>query len=201
MAINEAQIRYKASAEVRSVISGISRTEDIKLSPDNSRLAIVDFVCNKIFLFSIRICALDGDAVSAGIEILDYSVISSDSFRNPHGVAFLGNDNLIVCNRAADVCLFRIPAPGECPRERNLKPYKTISGKGGLLAKVKTPGSVDCYKLDNTRYRVLVCNNHWHFVLHFCSLVHDIKSHDATVHICCRLDFYHCSCSMERLQT
>ena len=161
MAMTEAQIDYGASSEIRSVISGISRTEDVKLSPDNSRLAIVDFVCNKIFLFSIRIQALDG---RPRIEILDYSVISSDSFHNPHGVAFLGNDNLIVCNRAADVCLFKIPIPGDYPRERKLIPHKTIHGKGALRAKVKTPGSVDCYKLGDNRYRVLVCNNHWHFI-------------------------------------
>jgi hypothetical protein len=160
----EAQISYDASSEIHSVISGISRTEDLKLSPDNSRLAIVDFVCNKIFLFSVRIQVLDSSDVSPGIEILDYSVITSDSFQNPHGVAFLGNDNLIVCNRAADVCLFRIPTPGVYPRERKLKPYKTISGKGDLLAKVKTPGSVDCYQLDDNSYRVMVCNNHWHFI-------------------------------------
>jgi hypothetical protein len=62
------------------------------------------------------------------------------------------------------VCLFKIPAPGDHPRERKLKPYTTIRGKGWLLAKVKTPGSVDCYELDDNRYRVLVCNNHWHFI-------------------------------------
>jgi len=161
MTVIEAQISYDATIEIRSVISGISRTEDVKLSPDNSRLAIVDFVCNKIFLFSIRIQALDG---RPRVEILDYSVISSDSFHNPHGVAFLGNDNLIVCNRAADVCLFKIPVPGDYPRARKLRPYKTIRGKGGLLAKVNTPGSVDCYKLGDNHYRALVCNNHWHFI-------------------------------------
>ena len=172
----EAQIVYDASAEIHSVISGISRTEDVKLSPDNSLLAIVDFVCNKIFLFSIRIQAFDGNVSSPRIEILDYSVISSDSFLNPHGVAFLGNDNLIVCNRAADVCLFKIPTPGDYPRERKLKPYKTISGKGWLLAKVKTPGSVDCYKLGDNRYRVLVCNNHWHFISsHIINLGNTVK--------------------------
>ena len=162
--MTEDQIGYDASTEIRRILSEINRTEDVKLSPDNSRLAIVDFICNKIFLFSIRIQAPDGSSASPKIEILDYSLISSDSFQNPHGVAFLGNDNLIVCNRAADVCLFKIPAPGDSPRERKLKPYKTIDGKGWMLAKVKTPGSVDCYKLGDNRYRALICNNHWHFI-------------------------------------
>ena len=164
MAVTEGQLEYTASAEIRRVLSEISRTEDVRLSPDNRCLAIVDYVCDELFLFSIRIQVPDDSAASPRIEILDYSVITSDSFHHPHGVAFLGNDDLVVCNRAADVCLFRIPSPGDHPRERKLKPYKTVRGKGGLLAKVKTPGSVDCYSLGDDRYRVLVCNNHWHFV-------------------------------------
>lgn len=160
----EGQIGYDASAEIRGVLSGISRTEDVRLSPDNSRLAIVDYICNRIFLFSIRIQRLDDDEGSPKIQILDYSIITSDSFDHPHGVAFLGNDNLIVCNRGAGVCLFTISAPGNPPRERNLKPCATIPGEGWLFAKVKTPGSVDCYELGDNRYRLLVCNNHWHFI-------------------------------------
>jgi len=162
--VTEGQLEYTASAGIRRVLSEISRTEDVRLSPDNRCLAIVDYVCDKLFLFSIRIQVPGDGGAPPRIEILDYSVITSDSFHNPHGVAFLGNDDLLVCNRAADVCLFRIPSPGDHPRERKLKPYKTISGKGSLLAKVKTPGSVDCYKLGDDRYRALVCNNHWHFI-------------------------------------
>ena len=164
MRVTEGRIDYDASTEVSDVIASIKRTEDIKLSPDNSRLAIVDFVYNRIFLFSIRIQLLDDSAGSPKIEIRDYSIITSDSFAQPHGVVFLGNDNLIVCNRAAGVDLFKIPAPGQHPRERKLRPHKTIRGKGWLSVKVKTPGSVDCYPLDADRYRLLVCNNHWHFV-------------------------------------
>ncbi len=162
--MTDSLINYDAPPEVRSVISKITRTEDIRLSPDNRRLAIVDFICNRIFLFSIQIDNVDRGAVPPGIEISDYSILTSASLRNPHGVAFLGNDHLIVCNRAADVCLFDIPPPGNCPRELNLRPQRRINGRGMLLARVKTPGSVDCHELGDNRYRVLVCNNHWNFI-------------------------------------
>lgn len=159
--MTDSRLAYDASSEVRDVIARIGRTEDIKLSPDNSRLAIVDYFNNKVFLFSIRI---EISATSPRVALLDYSIISSESLCEPHGLAFLGNDHIVVCNRAADVCVFRIPAPGEFPRERNDKPLARINGKGTLWAKVKTPGSVDCYEIAENCYRILVCNNRWNFV-------------------------------------
>lgn len=162
--MTNARIDYNASADVRAVLSGIGRTEDVKFSPDNSRLAIVDYVSNEIFLFSVRIQGLNAGISSPGIEILDYSILNSDSLHQPHGLVFLDNHNIIVCNRTGDVCLYEIPAPGDYPRERRIKAKKSIRGTGFLWAKVQTPGSLDCYPLGDNRYRVLVCNNHWHFI-------------------------------------
>jgi hypothetical protein len=33
-----------------------------------------------------------------------------------------------------------------------------------VLAKVKSPGSVDSYEVSDSSYRIFVCNNYWHFV-------------------------------------
>ncbi|MDT8387283.1 MAG: hypothetical protein RQ736_07205 [Thiogranum sp.] len=160
MAALDARIDYEASPEIREILARISRTEDVKLSPDNSRLAIADFARNRIFLFSIHIQGLENNAAPPRVQMLDYSVITSDSFKQPHGVTFLGNDHLLVCNRAADVCVYELPAPGDHPRERTLEPHQVIRGQGVLRARVKTPGSADCYALGDRCYRVLVCNNH-----------------------------------------
>ena len=101
----ESRIAYEASSEIRDVISRIGRTEDIKLSPDNKRLAVVDFLDNRIFLFSIRI---DRTSATPRITIFDYSIISSVSLRSPHGEAFLGNDHIIVCkNNKVRLLLFQ----------------------------------------------------------------------------------------------
>lgn len=161
--MTSARIDYDAPAEIRSLLSEITRTEDVKLSPDNSRLAVVDYIFDKIYLFSIRIQHDDG-AASPAVAILDYSVFTSNSLHQPHGLIFLDNHNIAVCNRTGDVCLYEIPAPGAQPRERRIKPKKSIRGTGLLRAKVQTPGSLDGYALDDGRYRVLVCNNHWHFI-------------------------------------
>ena len=155
------RIEYKASSEIRDVISRLGRTEDIRLSPDNTRLAVVDFLENRIFFFSIRI---DNTTATPKITIFDHIILSSASLRGSHGIVFLGNHYIIIGSRNGDVGVFRTPPFGQGSRECNIKPMKTINGKGLLLAKVISPGSLDCYKIADDCYRVLVCNNHWHVV-------------------------------------
>ena len=159
--MRDSRLAYDAAPEVRDVIAGIGRTEDVKLSPDDSRLAIVDYTNNKVFLFAVKI---DNSAASPRITILDYSIISSASLCTPHGVAFLGNDHIVVCNRGGDVCVFELFRDGELPRERNLEPRASINGRGVLRATVKTPGSVVCYEIAANCYRFFVCNNHLNLV-------------------------------------
>ena len=53
------EIRYEAADDVRHVIESMGRTEDIRFSPGNRRLAIAAFNQN-------RIVVLDVDIVVAG---------------------------------------------------------------------------------------------------------------------------------------
>lgn len=126
----DARLAYDAAAGVRDVIAGIGRTEDITLSPDNSRLVILDYFGKRIFVFSIRI-RIDTAGLSPAprapqVTLSDFSILHSDSFREPHGVAFLGNDHIVVCNRGGDVCVYSVPAPGAPPRERRIEPLARI---------------------------------------------------------------------------
>ena len=50
-----ASFAIEASPEIRKAISGLGRTEDIVFSPDDRRLAVVDYVAEKVFIFAIRI--------------------------------------------------------------------------------------------------------------------------------------------------
>ena len=120
------RIAYEAPSEIRDVISGIGRTEDIKLSPDNKQLAVVDYLDNRIFLFSIRI---DTAAATPKITIFNYSEISSASLCYPHGVTFLGNDHIVFCNRFANVDVFRIPPMGNESHEYDLESLKSITDR------------------------------------------------------------------------
>jgi hypothetical protein len=115
-------------------------------------------------------------AAVPSITLLDYSILSSQSLTEPHGIAFLDNDHVIACNRAADACVFRIPVPGDFPRERSVRPVARIKGNGILSARVLTPGSVDCHALAENCYRCLVCNNDWNAVTsHSVSLGHAVR--------------------------
>jgi len=158
---NMGRIDYQAPVEVQNVIAELGRTEDIKFSPDNTRLGVVSFQTNKIYLFKVDI---DTSTTVPGIILSGCAVISSRNLRQPHGIAFLDETHLIVCNRSGGVNIFMLPPAKPGVFDYNLRPVGSISGKGMLFAKVKTPGSVACYRTANDRYRVLVCNNYWNFI-------------------------------------
>lgn len=154
-------IPFDASARVRSALECVGRTEDVKLSPDGSRLALAAFADNRIYVFSIGISR---NAGSPSTAIQDYVTIESNHFNQPHGLDFIGNEHVIVCNRGADVTIFQLPSLGGARKEYSLQPLASISGKDYLGAKVKTPGSVACYQTGDQQYRALVCSDQWHFV-------------------------------------
>ena len=59
------QINYTAPQHVCDVIAALGRTEDVKFSPSNRRLAIAGFIENKIGVFDICIAASpDGAKIS-----------------------------------------------------------------------------------------------------------------------------------------
>jgi hypothetical protein len=157
----QGRISYEASAEIHRVIASIGRTEDVRLSPANNRLAIAAFAENKIYMFSLR---LGWSAENPAIQFASYLILSSSHFAEPHGLCFLDNDHIVVCNRAADVCIFRLPDFDGPSRQLTIAPLKVISGSGTMFATVKSPGSVDSYPLAGNRFKVVVCNNHWNFV-------------------------------------
>jgi hypothetical protein len=159
--MTDARLVYDAAAGVHDAVAAIGRTEDITLSPDNTRLVILDYFGKRIFVFSIRI---DTASPPPHVTLSDFSILLSDTLREPHGVAFLGNDHIVVCNRAGDVCVYRVPVPRDHPRERRIEPLARIKGHGLLSARVLTPGSVASHELAPDRYRLLVCNNHWNAV-------------------------------------
>ena len=152
------EVKYNTSAKIKNILESIGRTEDIKFSPDNKRFAILEYLENKIHLLGIDI---DRNVSPPEISITTYSLIKSSNLKNPHGICFLGNDHIIVCNRFGDVSIFKIPYHVDETNEFDIKAERIISGKGYITAKVKTPGSVDCYQISDKSYRIFICNNYW----------------------------------------
>jgi hypothetical protein len=149
------------SPGLKAMIASLGRTEDIQLSPDNRLLALAGYSTNRLFLFSIDI---DVSSPSPRVRLSACLVLESSVLSTPHGVAFLDDHHLLVCDRSADVCIFRIPSVSGEIRKMRVEPLAVISGKGTLFAKVKNPGSAACYPLAADSFRVLICNNYWNFI-------------------------------------
>ena len=153
---------YQASQEIKDVISSIGRTEDVKFSMDERRLAITDFLVNKIHLFEL---CIDNDA-STVIKLTKCITICSDDFKRPHGIVFLGNDHFVVANRDGDITLFECPKTSLETSEIQLKALQIFKGSR-FYGKIWSPGSVASYEMENGTYRVIVCNNYLHTVISF----------------------------------
>ena len=156
------RIVLEATSALSDVIASLGRTEDVRLSPDDRCLAIVGYAANRIHLFGIDI-----DLASSSppkVRLHDHRVLASPALADPHGVTFLGNEHILVCNRGADVCIFRIPPAGRGGPQLTVTPHQVIRGRGFVFARVKNPGSADAYPMADGGYRVLICNNHWNFV-------------------------------------
>jgi hypothetical protein len=143
------------------VIAAIGRTEDVAFSPHGRLVAIAEYTQNRIYVFSAEI---DPAGVIPRVALSACLTIESAALREPHGLTFLDDQHLLVCNRAGDVCVFRVPAADRVVSRVTLTPAAVIKGTGWLTAKVKSPGSAAAHRLRDGRYRVLVCNNHWNFV-------------------------------------
>ncbi|HEY7112439.1 MAG TPA: hypothetical protein VIA45_05850 [Thermoanaerobaculia bacterium] len=183
--VTGARLEYEAPNEVQAVIAGIGRTEDLALSPDNRRLVILDYFGKRLFVFSLRI---EAAGMAPRVTLSDFAIMHSGSLREAHGVAFLGNDHIAVCNRSGDVCLYGIPVSGLDPRERTAEPLARIPGHGLFSARVLTPGSVASHEVARNRYRLLVCNNTWNAITaHRVSLGESIRIHNEGILIESRL--------------
>jgi hypothetical protein len=147
-------MNYTAPAHVAKVIANLGRTEDIKFSPTNRRLAVAGFERNQITIFDIYIDSAQRDPT---LEITDVVELSSSHLQHPHGVDFFDDDTIIVANRDGDAAILRVPPVGSDSCQ--LMPVGVIPGN--VLA---APGSVAVIRKGFGLYEVLICNNRGHTV-------------------------------------
>src|SRR6185503_12473350 len=96
-------LEYDAPDHVRKIIATLGRTEDVKFSPNNCRLAVASFLKNQIAIFDL--CISTSENVTK-ITITDAAEISSSYLVQPHGVDFIDDDKVIVANRKGDATIF-----------------------------------------------------------------------------------------------
>jgi hypothetical protein len=155
-----ARVEMVVSSNAERALERLGRTEDIRFSPDNSRLAITDFLKNICFIFDVEI---DRSDLLPVVRVKDFMELHSQSLKNPHGLEFIDNKNLIVANREGVVTIFALPESGETGRVLNIDPVRSI-GKAGLRKKINSPGSVCLVSSTEGRVEILVCNNYLHRV-------------------------------------
>ena len=148
-------VEFSASSEAKAVLASLGRTEDVKFSPSNRRLAVAGYHRNAIALFDIEIGASGGGKRVALTDVLE---ITSSSFDAPHGLAFIDDDTLVVANRSGGVPILRLPEAGTTGRKIDVVALQTISGDEHC--KVITPGSVTVAPIDDNLCEVLVCGNY-----------------------------------------
>jgi DNA-binding beta-propeller fold protein YncE len=146
------QLRYSVSQKVFDAIIALGRTEDVKFSPSNRRLAIAAFAKNQIVVFDIS-------NQGATITLNEVTEFSSRFLNSPHGLDFIDESTIIVANRDGDVSIFKLPLM-ENGGASELELIEAIPA-GDVL---DTPGSVCVTRRDKNVYEALICNNYGDYV-------------------------------------
>jgi hypothetical protein len=110
-----AEIGYCAPDGVREVVATIGRTEDVRFSPDNRRLALAAFNLNHIAVFDVDVTKKAG---VTSVSLTGVVEIASADLQHPHGVDFIDDDTIIVANRTGDACVFEMPPTIACSRRQ-----------------------------------------------------------------------------------
>src|SRR5262245_58078834 len=92
------QIEYAAPPSVTNILGLLGRTEDLRFSPNNRRLAVAGFTRNRISVFDIDITSSGNKThvtLTGGVELV------SRALQYPHGVDFIDDDTVITTNRGS----------------------------------------------------------------------------------------------------
>jgi hypothetical protein len=147
------RVGFTATREVEAALGAIGRTEDAQFSPGGGLLALAGFAEDRLLILRLNRkrpeVAFDGF-----IEL-----VSSD-LKDPHGLLWLDEGTLIVCNRTGEVALLRLPESWPAEPRLEVKPFRTI-GRDQLAI---TPGSVSLFRPGLGLVELLVCNNYVHHV-------------------------------------
>ena len=149
------QLPYTAPQSVTDAVASLGRTEDVRFSPSNRRLAVASFHRNRILLLDIDVAdSPDAThvALTGGVEL------SSPALQWPHGVDFIDDDTLIVTSRKCDVALFTLPPGDDAVRCHEVLPMARWPADTTTL--LDAPGSVTVTRGEDGGGEVLICNNH-----------------------------------------
>lgn len=148
---------FEAPAATHAALAALGRTEDIRFSPDNRRIAIAGFTASRILLIDI-------DLAGGGrpIRLGDVVELSSPDLTEPHGLDFLSDDHLVAANRGGLLSILPLPRAGG--RAGAVEVRAATLERGAGFEHLHTPGSVAVVPKGGDRYGIIVCNNYAHHV-------------------------------------
>lgn len=151
------RIGYAATGEVRAAINAIGRTEDVHVSPDGGRIALLGMVERRILIIDV---ALEEDPAGLRPALTAVVALASPALSCPHGLFWIDAATLAVADRSGAVLIFALP-PSRPPGGRlSLAPLRRIE----LADQVVTPGSLSVSPIGLGLVDLLVCNNYAHRV-------------------------------------
>ena len=154
------EIHYDASPGVRDAIASLGRTEDVRFSPNNRRLAIAAFSRNQIAIFDVDISS---SARGVRVALAGGVRIASSILNEPHGVDFLDDDTVIVASRGGgNVATFRLPAGSAECHSWNAAPSEMWPAEPATL--VKAPSTVSVTRCERGMSEILICDHGEHIV-------------------------------------
>jgi len=153
------QIEFTASEEVQEALANLGRTEDVRFSPNNRRLAIAGFAKNKILVVDVDIVA---SVAGKTVDLTDCVEIKSSSLHGPHGLFFIDDETIVVANRFGMVPILKVPPSGTEERKFAVSALRNI--QGNVLHRLESPGSVCVSPIEGGLYEVLICENYVHCV-------------------------------------
>ena len=152
-------IPYAAPQTVMDAVASLGRSEDVRFSPNNRRLAVASFLKDRVLVFDIDITSSSG---STAVSLTGGVALSSSALRWPHGVDFIDDDTLIVTSRRRGVTLFTLPSGTADVRSHDVLPIASWPADRTTL--LSAPSSVAVTRARRDACEVLICNNDAHTV-------------------------------------
>ena len=140
------EIEFDASSDVRAALDRFGRTEDVRYSPNNRRLALPSFDRNAVAVVDIEI-----DDERPMVTATGMAEFTAPGLDYPHGVEFLNDETIIVANRNASVTAFRLPSADSGVGRGELLPidlpsahgFKLLHGPSAIAVMTRSDGTAD----------------------------------------------------------
>ncbi|MFN0264940.1 YncE family protein [Tepidamorphus sp. 3E244] len=153
-----AGIEPDMTPECAEMVARLGRTEDVCLSPDNTKMAVAGYTEGSCCIFSI---AFDHSGNVPKVALTGWTELRSAELKEPHGMVFVGEDHLIVGNRSGGVTVLDVSGADFACTAKEIEPIRTIT-RGNLLHRLHSPGSLCATRAEDGRIEIFVCNNYKH---------------------------------------